>query len=42
MARPVVQGAENHDLAKTDRDKLIETIGVWYVEAGKYDVMARQ
>jgi arylsulfatase len=31
--------AENHDLASEHRDKLIEMIGRWYVEAGKYDVM---
>jgi arylsulfatase len=31
--------AENHDLAKPNRDKLIEMIGMWYVEAGKYDVL---
>ena len=31
--------AENHDLAAEHRDKLIELIGTWYVEAGKYDVM---
>ena len=31
--------AENHDLAAERRDKLIELIGTWYVEAGKYDVM---
>ncbi len=27
--------AENHDLAAEHRDKLIELIGTWYVEAGK-------
>ena len=31
--------AENHDLAGEHRDKLIEMIGMWYVEAGKYNVM---
>jgi arylsulfatase len=31
--------AENHDLAEEHRDKLIEMIGMWYVEAGKYHVM---
>jgi arylsulfatase A-like enzyme len=31
--------AENHDLAEQHRDKLIELIGMWYVEAGKYNVM---
>jgi arylsulfatase A-like enzyme len=31
--------AENHDLAEGHRDKLIELIGAWYVEAGKYNVM---
>ena len=31
--------AENHDLAADHRDKLIELIGTWYVEAGKYGVM---
>jgi hypothetical protein len=31
--------AENHNLAAEHRDKLIEMIGRWYVEAGKYDVM---
>ena len=31
--------AENHDLAEKNREKLIEMIGMWYVEAGKYDVM---
>jgi arylsulfatase len=31
--------AENHDLAKQHRDKLIEMIAMWYVEAGKYDVL---
>ena len=31
--------AENHNLAAEHRDKLIELIGTWYVEAGKYGVM---
>jgi len=31
--------AENHDLAAEKRDKLIEMIGTWYVEAGKYNVL---
>jgi arylsulfatase A-like enzyme len=31
--------AENHDLAAQQRDKLIEMIAQWYVEAGKYDVL---
>ncbi|TDI84029.1 MAG: arylsulfatase [Chloroflexi bacterium] len=31
--------AENHNLADEHRDKLIEMIGMWYVEAGKYNVM---
>jgi arylsulfatase len=31
--------AENHDLAAQQRDKLIELISQWYVEAGKYDVL---
>jgi arylsulfatase len=31
--------AENHDLASEHRDKLIELIAMWYVEAGKYDVL---
>ena len=31
--------AENHNVADEHRDKLIELIGTWYVEAGKYDVM---
>jgi arylsulfatase len=31
--------AENHDLAAQHRDKLIELIALWYVEAGKYDVL---
>jgi arylsulfatase len=31
--------AENHDLAESNRAKLIEMIAQWYVEAGKYNVM---
>jgi arylsulfatase len=31
--------AENHDLADTHRDKLIELIAMWYAEAGKYNVL---
>ncbi len=31
--------AENHDVAGQHRDELIEMIGTWYVEAGKYDVL---
>ena len=32
--------AENHNVAAADnRDKLIELIATWYVEAGKYGVM---
>lgn len=31
--------AENHNVAATNRDKLIEMIGTWYVEAGKYNVL---
>ncbi len=31
--------AENHNLADEHRDKLIEMIAAWYVEAGKYNVM---
>ncbi|MGE5763306.1 MAG: arylsulfatase [Mycobacterium leprae] len=31
--------AENHDLADQHRDKLIEMIAQWYVEAGKYNVL---
>jgi arylsulfatase len=31
--------AENHNLASEHPDKLVEMIGRWYVEAGKYDVM---
>ncbi|MEQ9811774.1 MAG: arylsulfatase [Azospirillaceae bacterium] len=34
-----VDPAENHDLAATNRAKLIELIGTWYVEAGKYNVL---
>jgi arylsulfatase len=30
---------ENHNLAADHRDKLIELIGMWYVEAGKYNVL---
>jgi arylsulfatase A-like enzyme len=30
--------AENHNLADQHRDKLIELIGMWYTEAGKYNV----
>ena len=30
--------AENHNVAEENREKLIEMIGRWYVEAGKYDV----
>ena len=30
--------AENHNVAADNREKLIEMIGRWYVEAGKYDV----
>ncbi len=30
--------AENHDLADSRRDKLIELIAMWYTEAGKYNV----
>ena len=30
---------ENHNLADHHRDKLIEMIAQWYVEAGKYDVL---
>jgi arylsulfatase len=30
---------ENHDLAAQHRDKLIELIAMWYVEAGKYNVL---
>jgi len=31
--------AENHNLAEAHRDKLIEMIAMWYVEAGKYTVL---
>jgi arylsulfatase len=31
--------AENHNVAAEHRGKLIELIGTWYVEAGKYDVL---
>lgn len=31
--------AENHNLAERNRAKLIEMIAMWYVEAGKYDVL---
>jgi arylsulfatase len=31
--------AENHNLADKHRDKLIEMIATWYVEAGKYNVL---
>ncbi len=31
--------AETHDLAKTERARLIEMIGMWYAEAGKYNVL---
>ena len=31
--------AENYDIAAENRAKLIELIGQWYVEAGKYNVM---
>ncbi len=31
--------AENHDVAAENRDKLIEMIAQWYVEAGKYHVL---
>jgi arylsulfatase len=31
--------AENHNLASTNRPKLIEMIATWYVEAGKYNVL---
>ncbi|MBE0616857.1 MAG: arylsulfatase [Proteobacteria bacterium] len=31
--------AENHNLAATNRAKLIEMIATWYVEAGKYNVL---
>ncbi len=31
--------AENHNVAQENRPKLIELIGMWYAEAGKYDVL---
>ena len=31
--------AENHNVADEHRERLIELIGRWYVEAGKYDVL---
>ena len=31
--------AENHDIAADNRAKLIEMVGTWYVEAGKYNVL---
>jgi arylsulfatase A-like enzyme len=31
--------AENHDVAADNRDKLIELIGAWYAEAGRYGVL---
>ena len=31
--------AENHDVAGQHRDKLIEMVAAWYVEAGKYHVL---
>ena len=31
--------AENHNIAADNREKLIEMIGTWYVEAGKYNVL---
>ena len=31
--------AENHNLAAQNREKLIEMIATWYVEAGKYKVL---
>ena len=31
--------AENHNIAAENRDKLIELISTWYVEAGKYNVL---
>ncbi len=31
--------AENHDVAEQHRDKLIEMISLWYVEAGRYNVL---
>ena len=35
----VDDSAENNNLAATNRDKLIEMIALWYVEAGKYNVL---
>ena len=32
--------AENHNIAESNRAKLIEMIATWYVEAGKYKVHA--
>ena len=31
--------AENHDVSADNRDKLIEMISTWYIEAGRYDVL---
>ena len=31
--------AENHDIAGQNREKLIEMVTLWYVEAGKYQVL---
>lgn len=31
--------AENHNIAAENRAKLIELIGTWYVERGKYNVL---
>jgi arylsulfatase A-like enzyme len=31
--------AENHNIAASNREKLIEMIATWYVEAGKYNVL---
>jgi len=31
--------AENHDVAAENREKLIEMVGRWYVEAGRFDVL---
>ena len=31
--------AENHNIAADNRAKLIEMVGTWYVEAGKYNVL---
>src|SRR5262249_40911622 len=31
--------AENHNVAAQERAKLIEMVGRWYVEAGKYNVL---